>query len=297
MPTDPLSKIAAATSAEMSAHTEQALLELVYVRTANEMIGNAMGSLDSALNTTQSVLNILQGLQNLKNDISVKSKSAFNFNYITGVFGSSTIVGPRYQGNAVANGAQNVRQTLNRTTAVITSGAVYSWDVTQYQATYNYFASQYFGKAIDPFFVFSNGNDPKFGEFASSLTALKNSLQKEIAILTKQTAPASRNDPNSLLATLQKVYNDLPQNTKNFASVEKWVLDNYNAHGSGLAGSAGALQNDLTFAITAAQQLNDSQKEKVRRFLFIFQEYYQSASAVLAAITHIVQSMAQKISQ
>ena len=79
--------------------------------------------------------------------------------------------------------------------------------------------------------------------------------------------------------------------------MEKWVVDNYNVHGSGAAGSAGSLQNNLTFAITAAQSLNDTQKEKVRRFLFIFQEYYQSASAILSKLSQIISQIAQKISQ
>jgi hypothetical protein len=40
----------------------------------------------------------------------------------------------------------------------------------------------------------------------------------------------------------------------------------------------------------------DALKEDVRRQLFIFQEYYQSASAILSQITQIIYVEAQRIS-
>lgn len=325
--TNNVNKVNAATQAELDAHTEQALIELVYVRTANELLGTAMGNLDSALNTTRSVINILTALQNLKNEISVSSKSAFGFDYFTGLYnGKGIFINDDDLNDAISQTI--TRQTLlptgsTRRTANFTSGAGSRGTLfiqtnfigqlqtfvrqtagaenrvrgaTNFQATYNAAASAYFGKAIDPFFNFSGAGASGFTAFRSTLMALKESLRKEISVLFRQTPSASRNDPNSLLENLRTVYNGLPSNF-NYSTIQKWVLDNYNVHGSSLAASAGALQNAITFAMTAAQSLNDTQKEKVRRFLFIFQEYYQSASAVLSKITQIVEKMAQKISQ
>jgi hypothetical protein len=48
-------------------------------------------------------------------------------------------------------------------------------------------------------------------------------------------------------------------------------------------------------AITSAQGLNDTQTEQVRQYMFIFEEYYKSASALLNAITQIIQKFAQGI--
>ncbi|MEC7839971.1 MAG: hypothetical protein VX777_08035 [Chlamydiota bacterium] len=56
---------------------------------------------------------------------------------------------------------------------------------------------------------------------------------------------------------------------------------------------AGSLQQNITTAITAAQGLNTEQQESVQSFLFTFQEYYKSASALLNSITQIVEKFAQ----
>jgi len=61
------------------------------------------------------------------------------------------------------------------------------------------------------------------------------------------------------------------------------------------AAAAGAIQQSITFAITAAQSLNDTQKEEVRRFMFVFEEYYKSAGAILSKITQIIEKIAQGI--
>jgi len=293
-----VNKVNAVNQAELNAHTEQALVELVYIRTANDMLGGALGSLDSALATTNSILNLLAALQNLKNAINIKSNSAFAFNYLTGRLPGGVGIGGK--GASVAGTGPSVLPTRHTLGSRITANlgiTNFALNVTNYQQTYKYAASTFFGRALNPFFVFSSANDPGFATFSQQLTSLKTALSKELQVLTKQTPASQRNNPDSLLGALSKVIQDLPTNTKDFGSVEKWVVDNYGSHGSTTAGSAGALENDLTFAITAAQHLNDSQKEKVRRFLFIFQEYYQSASAVITGINQAVQMMAQKISQ
>lgn len=275
------------TPAQLTAHTEQAMLNLVYVQTGNDILGSALTNLDNALNTTQSVLNILQALQNLHNDIKVQSKSAFNFNYKMGGLSGSNLC----TGYTVRLTLHSGKQAL---TAYITQH--FSTNLSAYQAAYNKAASAYFGKAIDPVFAFASSTASGYSNFLNTLRTLKDKLRLEISALTKQTPLAAQNDPGSLLGTLRKVYNDLPT-SMDFNSVEKWAVDNYNAHGSTAASLGGALQNDLTFAITAAQSLNDTQKEQVRRYLFIFQQYYQSAAAVITQINQIITQMAQKISQ
>ena len=53
----------------------------------------------------------------------------------------------------------------------------------------------------------------------------------------------------------------------------------------------------LTFAITAGQGLNDTQKADVQNYLFVFEEFYKSASAILQSITQMIEKMAQNISR
>ena len=264
--TNPTGGVQPATQADLDAHTEQALVELVYVRVANEMIGSAMGNLQSALNVTQSILNILQAIQNLHNKVQVLSKAPFNFDFVTG--GS-----PTTESSPVSQ--------------------EHSLNFNQYIANYKAAADAYFGQAINPTFIFSSAGAAGFSQYASSLQTLKTNLQQEVSVLQSQTPAASQNDPASLLNTVKVVLNGLPAG--NFAAIKAWAEDNY-ATGAG-SSKAGQIQSDITFAITSAQSLNDSQKEKVRRFLFIFQEYYQSAAAVLTKIGQIITQMAQKISQ
>lgn len=57
------------------------------------------------------------------------------------------------------------------------------------------------------------------------------------------------------------------------------------------------VQQAITNAITAGENLNDTQKDKVRQFMFVFEEYYKSASAILTKITQIIQRMAQGIAR
>jgi hypothetical protein len=254
-------------SAQASQHTEQALVELVYIQEANDLIGNTLGNLDNALNASQSVLNILQGLQNLHNDISVQSKSAFPFLFSTG--------------RALAPGV-----SAGTPGSALSAGA--------YVTSYNTAASAYFGSPIDPNFVFTGPTDPAFITFANNLAAYKTSLQNEIRVISAIT-PADAKGAGSLYESLQTVLKDLPTDPHNFASAEAWALDNYNTTGTGAA-QAGNVENDITTAITAAESLNDTQKENVRQFLFIFQEYYQSASAVLSSMNQLMEQMAQKIS-
>lgn len=292
----------------INAHTEQALTELVYVQTANDMLGSALTNLDTALNTTTSVLNILQGLQNLHNEINVKSKSAFNFNYALGP--SAAYALNASVGNTIAGGHTTMYlsqpigteglvkpATKTRTTGAMPRTTIhFCGNVTAYESAYFQAASAYFGQAIDPTFDFSSPNAPGYSTYVDTLKSLKQKLAAEIDALVPQTPAADRSDPTSLLGTLRKVLADLPSNFK-FSTVEKWALDNYNVHGSTGATLAGNIENDITFAIVAAQSLNNSQAESVRRYLFIFQEYYQSAAAILSGLSQVIEQMAQKISQ
>ena len=262
--------------AELNAHTEQALIELVYVRTANDMIGSAMSNLDQALEQSERIKYPPGDSKSTQPDqCAEQERLPLSLSYRRGPPTPGAGSGEIFRG-----------------TPGLGSGSA---DPSNYQKLYNKAASSYFGKSIDPSFAFIP-NTSQFTNFAQSLSTLKAKLNTEIQALTNLTPQNARNDPLSLLGTVKKVYAELPSDFS-FNSVEKWAVDNYNQHGSTGASLAGTLQTDLTTAITAAENLNDTQKEKVRRFLFIFQEYYQSASAVITGINQVVNMMAQKISQ
>ncbi len=71
-----------------------------------------------------------------------------------------------------------------------------------------------------------------------------------------------------------------------------WISDDYQAQD---AIDAGINQRNLTDAITSAQGLNDQQKQDLQRFMYLFEQFYKSASSMLQAIDQMVGKMAQNI--
>ncbi len=157
-------------------------------------------------------------------------------------------------------------------------------------------------------YVFDTRNVSAFFNAKNNLVRLRSAVISEISALGPITPLLNgATDPNSLLAKLQQVLSDIKSvfvtpggadvtsatgYLSSISGLTKWLLDNYQSVGSL---SAGQFQTNITFAITAAQSLNDSQNESVRRFLFIFEEYYKSASAILQQITQILERVAQNI--
>lgn len=102
--------------------------------------------------------------------------------------------------------------------------------------------------------------------------------------------------PNSdLLSDLSTVYNSMPTGTGSTlnTAIISWLKDNYGSSNN----RAGAIQTDISQAINSAQSLNTTQQEKVKRYLFVFEEFYKSASAVLTAINQIITHMASNINR
>lgn len=246
-----------------SAHTLQAFIELVYVKTANDVMVSQMASLEEALLVTKSAMDTLTQIQNLHNLVEVKSKGTF-------------------------------------------SAGNFSAGITPSQ--YRNFASAFFGTPVRVSFSFS-GIPGGLSEFLALRSTYITQLQSQITALSATTPTISgREDSNTLLAKLRLVLADLtpgpiPSTVGVFsvasfvvAQIGSWVIDNYNSVGVDST-SSGAIQQNITNAITAAQSLNTTQTESVRNFLYIFEQYYKSASAILQQISQIIQKMASGIAR
>ncbi len=257
----------------------QGLLETDYVQAGNEIISNNMAQLNSALNVTQNILNSLAQLQNIHNEVTT-SASTFN--------------GPK-------TSAFDYASTYGQ-------GSPSGWAGVYQQA-----ASAFFNAPVTPVIISTVApGSPGYVSAYQQLVSVRKSLSAELTQLSAITPTSTLSNSTSLYQTLKKVLSDL--NTAFVTSTgtpivsatspgaasagfRKWMLDNYSAYNNPTATQAGQYQQDITFAITAGENLNDTQKETVRNFLFIFEEYYQSAAAALQAITQIIQQMAQNISK
>lgn len=234
-------------------HTLQAFIELVYVKTANDVLVAQMGSLEQALQTTRSSMDTLTRIQNLHNLVKVKPKGAF------------------------PSGAISANQSV---------------------AGYRSAASAFFGTPVSVSVSFSAVGG--IAAFQTQMQDIRSQLNSQIAFLSGATPLISgREDSNSLLAKLRIVLRDINDSgvTSTAIGAVNWVTDSYNKSATVGVISAGLIQQHITNAITAGQSLNTSQTESVRSFLLLFEEYYKSASAVLQAITQIIQKMADGIAR
>ncbi|CRX37765.1 hypothetical protein [Estrella lausannensis] len=264
---------------EANAHTIQRLIEVNYIREGNRILTNALTSLDDALRTTDNVLLTLSTIQNLHNKLTVKSPGALSFDYLS---------------DQVADGVEAT--------------------ASAYASAYQKAASGYFGPPIYPDFMWSSAtaivpglpSGGTFHQYAEELSVAKSNLGVYLAeLLPKtptnppgQTPTPSNVDPNSLYAKSKIVYDNMDWSADGLPTFEKardWALDKYDVYQTSGANAqeAGKLQQEITFAITAGQSLNDSLKEKVRRYMFVFEEYYKSASSMLSKISQLIEKMAQ----
>lgn len=178
-------------------------------------------------------------------------------------------------------------------------------NATQFNAA----AQTAFGQPIDPVVDFKGRTD---NDVLNSLIEIRKKLAAQLTILDQlNPPPASGRDPNSIGAKIADVLQDLEthipsnldvntQGPQMLAGLSRWILDNLDKHSSSgiiadqnAAKTAGDIQRNLQEAITSATNLNDTQKEDLRRFMFIFDEFYKSASAMLTRITQILEKMAQ----
>ena len=142
------------------------------------------------------------------------------------------------------------------------------------------------------------------------LVKYRNALSAQIAALNISN-PSGIGDANSLqgrlMVTLQNIKDVFKTATGDpitsatpliaaYSGYKAWMIDNYERTGSS-GNTAGEIQQNITNAITAGQSLNDTQKESVRQILFIFEEFYKSASAILQSLTQIIERLAQNLSR
>ena len=261
----------AVSSAQTATRTLQSLVELDYIAYGNKLLADQLENMQKALGITNDVLNILSDLQTLHNQLGILSTQK-----LSDIFNLSGL-------NNAENPSAWIGMYLNA-------------------------ASTVFGQPISPQLLSGVTSTMLTSTFIANIhkiIQLKEDLKTQISAIK---ALDNNSSQASLLGRLESVYNDLSRTlgstttvntpvSQVFAGFRNWVLDNYSSFGGSNASLAGAIQNNITSAITAAQSLNDTQKQTVQQYLTLFQQYYQSASSILDSITQIIEKMAQNISR
>lgn len=159
---------------------------------------------------------------------------------------------------------------------------------------YQDLASAKYGKALSVAPDYTDwGTSANFRAVLSQVKGQISDLIPRLASMTPSDGHGSV-DATSLLAKLRIVLQDITS-TNATSNPRSWLVDNYNS--SSASSNQGKFQQHITEAITAGQSLNTTQTTAVRNYLYLYEEYYKSASAVLTAISQMIQKMAGGIAR
>lgn len=273
----------ASTYAAASNRSLQSLIELEYVKTGSELIGEKLGSLNDALTITKDVLNSLANLQDIRNRLVIETRTGYTLP-------TSAMINPN---------SDNV-------------GGIHAADI---MSAYRGAASLYFNSPLVPQVspsLIQAGLLTTAGQTVfDNLIAIQRSLINFLPRLSATLSPSALADSNSLYGRIKKITEDfsalfqrsgiaainIASPAQRAAALQTFLLDNNVSAFKVTGHSPGDAQANLNFGITSGQALNDTQKEDVRRFINVFEEYYKSAASILQRISQIIEKMAQNISR
>lgn len=327
--------LSSALQAQSAAHSIQALIEMEYVVTGNQLIQNKMQNLADALDLTKGILATLSNIQEARNGgVTMTTPPGIDFKYggtVISVIAAHQTHVTTVQFITKTHGTirTTTHQTYYMTRALTTWRLVKS--VGEYANLYSARASAYYGHPLVPQIPDSLVTTGFFGvplwgqitaagsAYLDKILSYRQSLLLQLPTLSASTSAADRADSNSLYNRVKSVLNGMsvylhqalitPANAPDIAfrrgvALASWLSDGYaNPLIGTTAGgqvflppagsSSGADQRALTNAITAAESLNDQQKQQVNQFLFVFEEFYKSASSILQRLSQIIERMGQ----
>jgi hypothetical protein len=254
----------------------QSMVEVEYIGTANDIIFNNLASLQSALSLTSNVLNTLQTLQNINNMI--------------------TVTGPN---NLGATFSIYFNIVLAQAKASLGSAKFNAMSAGTYAIIYQFAASKYFAR-VSPVTTF-NGNIARGATEANKLMLNMAYLSQFLPKIVSATPGQGVNEPNTLAYQINQLltaYHDTFGGVNGsspaidqYNAITNWIIDGRDAS----ATTTGVLQGQLTQTITTAESLNNTQQQQVRQYMFLFEEFYKSATNILSQITQIINKMADGI--
>ena len=239
-------------------HTLQSYTELIYVKKANDDFLRYMSQLNDALDITSQAMRALARLQAVKNQVTA------NFANLNKPY-TYQVNGPGDWTNRASN---YYTQTANLNPN---------------------FASDVYNELQDVVSILRNCQS-----VLNAQTGQKTSGTTLYANLT-----ATLNDLNGQFDRYSTSNRGLAAGNQTGAKTISWVQDGYTQAGQAATSGtqAGGIDTRIAASITAAGALNTTQSDSARNFLYVYQQYYTSASAVLSGMTQIIQKMAANINK
>lgn len=298
----------------------QAMIEMEYVAAGNDLIETKLTDLEGAITVTKDVLDLLANIQNAKNNVTTITRSAgvepYPYNTDETAGSSELSNNQEFEENYQS---QNSAFYTAPQFPVPPDRLMIYYDQTLGISTT--IANQPLEQNLYPTTVTASGAS-LFANLLSYKRQLSAFLPKLSALLKDD-----RLEPNSLYNRVKTVldnmkvlfvggrmYNgnvstgqspiqaeSITTSADKALALFRWLTDNnsinYDVKLSSNPLNTGDIQTNLSSSITSAEGLNDTQKEAVRNFMFVFEEFYKSASAALQRISQMIEKMAGNISR
>lgn len=313
----------------------QSMVELEYVKEGNDLIAINLSDLEETLRIDNDILKTLTVVQNISNQIKVENTGSPTFAFPPTKNGDLPHLAQEIIGTLPGDDQdqESIREGYYQDLGIAQQRALARNPVSQ--AEYEQFTQEEFDK-LSTFADRIRGNTDSNGDeltkfmqlykiaasaqftqvfptatptssALSELLTAKTDLMNQLAQLEAAAPDASRSVVNSLAYFVYKVALDISAafqgvNPSDISlmttALKKWILDNQDKAINSTEGEkTGDIQQNITQAIQAAENLNDTQKEKVRNYMFIFEQFYRSSSAILQKVTQLIERMAQGISR
>lgn len=263
----------------------QQVLMVDYVSTGNQILFNEMQQLQTAVNLNQQALSYLNSLQSLMNQ---KNPQTFvmQLQQLNNVNVNTT--NPQSQFDTFEQDTYN--QALN------TISNLSSTHPSTYAAYFSSLAGVNGAGAVSNAITSS---DPlalgAFGNLASAVQVVGNYsvgiIVSNLQYLIQQIgASGGATTAGGLLQSLHSVLSDFTglQAQNPATAIQTWIQD---AAGS----SPGQFQQDLSNAVVSSQSFNDTERENLREVMFVYEEFYKSATGLLSTLDTLLKKMADAI--
>lgn len=296
---------------QMPPRTLQSLVEIDYVKGANDIISSQLSSLEEAQQTTKSTLDTLTIVQNIANQIQASNKQPnFVFPPNVSILYSSAAahevadhiglmnfapIGHPNSSEAydiwksdIAHGTNNFIPPANDTFD--------QFDGSYFSHVYQLTASAYFTQV----FASALGD----AESGRQLLTAKHSLSAELLSLEAQNPASNRNVSGTLANAVYVVIQDINKymgalsttsSDQNLTfGVNRWIIDTQNLPPD-QGGDVTDVENHISQALQIGENLNTTQTEDVKRYLYIFEEFYKSAASILQTMSQLIEKISDSV--
>jgi hypothetical protein len=172
-------------------------------------------------------------------------------------------------------------------------------DVTGFKNAYEKAASAYFAQLIPTAVI------PDLTTAVNNLKSLKTLLLGQIQELVALNPAASASPTvegsfaNKLFKLAQDISASFTSTMSPLSAVKKYILDGQDQTIKVISTTATQqpIQSNITNAISAASTLQESQREDVKRYMFIFQQFYKTTASMLETLSKMLEKITRGMSR